>query len=43
VRVATAESDLRIPMLLAMAGTGAMIAHQVAAKAARDSFFLQRF
>jgi len=43
VRVATAESDLRIPMLLAMAGTGAMIAHQVAAKAARDGFFLQRF
>jgi len=30
-------------MLLAMAGTGAMIAHQVAAKAVRDGFFLQRF
>ena len=30
-------------MLLAMAGTGAMIAHQVAGKAVRDGFFLQRF
>lgn len=30
-------------MFLAMAGSGAMIAHQVAAKAARDGFFLQHF
>jgi len=30
-------------MWLAMAGSGGMIAHQVAAKAARDGFFLQNF
>lgn len=30
-------------MLLAMAGTASMIAHQVAGKAARDGFFLQQY
>lgn len=37
------EAELRTPMLLAMAGTGSMLAHQVASKAARDGFFLQQF
>ncbi len=36
-------NDLRLTMWLAMAGSGGMIAHQVAAKAARDGFFLQNF
>ncbi|MFN0103250.1 MAG: hypothetical protein ACKV2U_14320 [Bryobacteraceae bacterium] len=43
MRAALSEPDLRLPMWLAMAGTSSMIAHQVAAKAARDGFFLQQF
>lgn len=39
----TRDPKLELAMALAMAGASAMIAHQVAAKAARDGFFLQNF